>query len=485
MPVSGSGARHDERVHDDAARARFPHHDRVHVELSHALALRPREVADRLEGAGERDDVAGRPAAEAAEQSRDSGLGDHSQITIGASISSEGPQFRLRGTHLPAHCQRLTEFRTNNQATLAELEALAHGQGVEADRFESLQLALDAYWEAFEPLFDWTPVEKQTLSAKFLRRNVIPRRDAALAIAQQIEELNNANLEAQRTEVARQSAAFSSELHTLLWQSLSLGAVVTLIAVARLRVLERRSTRERAASEEAERLMRTLSQQLVATQEQERKKLSRELHDHVGQLLTALRLELGRVDRLRGTSPPAGAGTAIAECRQIVDNLVRVVRDLALGLRPSMLDDLGLEPALEWLVRDVARRSGLVIELHVDAGADTASEPQRTCIYRVVQEALTNCVRHAQATRVVVRLGRQDGGLQVSVTDDGRGFDPAHRAFGLGLQGMEERVKELHGRFSVRRTGDHGTSVSFWLPAEAGSADRQDPAEAPVARLAG
>lgn len=380
--------------------------------------------------------------------------------------------------------QRLTEFRTNNQATLAELEALAHGQGVEADRFESLQLALDAYWEAFEPLFDWTPIEKQTLSAKFLRRNVIPRRDAALAIAQQIEELNNANLEAQRTEVAHQSAAFSSELHTLLWQSLSLGAVVTLIAVARLRVLERRSARERAASEEAERLMRTLSQQLVAMQEQERKKLSRELHDHVGQLLTALRLELGRVDRLRGTSQPAGAGTAIAECRQIVDNLVRVVRDLALGLRPSMLDDLGLEPALEWLVRDVARRSGLVIELHVDADADTASEPQRTCIYRVVQEALTNCVRHAQATRVVVQLARQGGGLQVSVTDDGRGFDPAHRAFGLGLRGMEERVKELHGRLSVRRAEDRGMTVSFWLPAGA-AADRQEPAEGPVARLAG
>ena len=380
--------------------------------------------------------------------------------------------------------QRLTEFRTNNRATLAELETLAHGQGVEAERFESLQLALDAYWEAFEPLFDWTPVEKQTLSATFLRRNVIPRRDAALAIAQQIEELNNANFEAQRTEVARQSTAFTSELHTLLWQSLSLGAVVTLIAVARLRVLERRSAQEHAASEEAERLMRTLSQQLVATQEQERKKLSRELHDHVGQLLTALRLELGRVDRLRGTSPPAGAGTAIAECRQIVDNLVRVVRDLALGLRPSMLDDLGLEPALEWLVRDVARRSGLVIELHVGPDADTASEPQRTCIYRVVQEALTNCVRHAQATRVVVRLTRQDGGLHVSVADDGRGFDPARRAFGLGLQGMEERVKELLGRLSVRRAGDHGMTVSFWLPTT-DAVDRPEPAGGPVARLAG
>jgi signal transduction histidine kinase len=378
--------------------------------------------------------------------------------------------------------QRLTEFRTNNMATVAELEALASAQDMDADRIARLQYALEAYWGAFEPLFDWTPVEKQTLSAPFLRRKVIPLRDAALTIARQIEELNNGNLEAQRTEVERQYAAFSSELHTLLWRSLVLGSIVTLVAVARLRVLERRSEDARAASEDAERQLRTLSQQLVATQEQERKKLSRELHDHVGQLLTALRLEIGRVDRLRGTGQPAGAGTAIAECRQIVDNLVRVVRDLALGLRPSMLDDLGLEPALEWLVRDVARRSGVAIELKVDLGQETAPEPYRTCIYRVVQEALTNCVRHAQAARAIVRVAPQHGGVQVSVTDDGLGFDPARRTFGLGLQGMEERVKELQGRFSVRRAGDRGTAVSFWLPAGAAATP---PSEERVARLAG
>jgi hypothetical protein len=286
--------------------------------------------------------------------------------------------------------QRLAEFRTNDIATLSELATLAHEHGLDGGRIERLQATLNDYWEALEPLFDWTPVEKQTLSATFLRRKVIPRRNAVMAIAQQIEELNNANLEAQRTEVARQYADFTAELRTLMWRSLALGIVVTLSAVIRLRILERRSEQQRAASEQAERVMRHLSQQLVATQEQERKKLSRELHDHVGQLLTALRLEIGRVDRLRGGAPGAAAGTAIAECRQIVDNLVRVVRDLALGLRPSMLDDLGLEPALEWLVRDVGRRSCLVIDLSVDDTIEVASEPQRTCIYRVVQEALTN-----------------------------------------------------------------------------------------------
>ena len=155
----------------------------------------------------------------------------------------------------------------------------------------------------------------------------------------------------------------------------------------RLRVLERRSENERAVAEEAEQLMRQLSQQLVATQEEERKNLSRELHDHVGQMLTALRMELGRIDR-RGIERPTPADVAarpwaVAECRQLVDDMVRTVRDLALGLRPSMLDDFGLQPALEWHVRDFARRFGIPVELSVDGDLERLPEQHRTCVYRV------------------------------------------------------------------------------------------------------
>ena len=114
--------------------------------------------------------------------------------------------------------------------------------------------------------------------------------------------------------------------------------------------------------------MRELSQRLVATQEEERKNLSRELHDHVGQVLTALRMELGRVERTSASG--IGAGPAVAECRRLVDSMVRTVRDLALGLRPSMLDDLGLQPALEWHVRDFTRRYGVQVELDVEGDLD-------------------------------------------------------------------------------------------------------------------
>ncbi len=363
----------------------------------------------------------------------------------------------------PIYRQRLAELRQSNVATVDELRTLARGRSDNEERISSLDAKLDDYWQAFDPLFDWTLVEKISQSASFLRREVLPRREAVMAIASEIEELNNANHAIQRAEVTRRQEEFRTELHRLIWGSLLLGLVVTLTAVIRLRVLERRSENERAVAEEAEHLMRQLSQQLVATQEEERKNLSRELHDHVGQMLTALRMELGRIDRLRSSGDTRVAG-AVAESRQLVDNMVRTVRDLALGLRPSMLDDFGLQPALEWHVRDFSRRFGVPVELTVDGDFDLLPEQHRTCVYRSVQEALTNCVRHARASSIAVSVSRLADGLAVTVTDDGVGFNPAQRAGGLGLRGIEERVRDLHGVMTIRSAPGAGTTLTMKVP---------------------
>jgi signal transduction histidine kinase len=307
---------------------------------------------------------------------------------------------------------------------------------------------------------------------------VVPRREAVLTIAQQIEELNNTNLTEQRAEVARRYDAFRDDLHRLLWRSLLLGLVVALTVVLRLRVLERRSEEQRNAAEGAEQQMRELSQRLVATQEEERKNLSRELHDHVGQVLTALRMELGRIERMRAPSE-RGAGPAIAECRRLVDSMVRTVRDLALGLRPSMLDDFGLQPALEWHVRDFARRYTVNVELHMAGSFDALPDAYRTCVYRAVQEALTNCIRHANARSIQVTVfGHQDH-LEASVTDDGIGLVSGRRGGGLGLRGIEERVRELDGVMTIDSAPAEGTTLAIRLPLPVPSA------EAPLARAAG
>jgi signal transduction histidine kinase len=363
----------------------------------------------------------------------------------------------------PEYREQIADFRRNNMATLAELKTLIKRD----DQIASLQAKLDDYWGTFDPLFDWTPTEKIIRSASFLRREVVPRREAALTIAQQIEELNNANLAAQRDEVATHYRAFREDLDRLLWQTVLLGVGVAVVVVFRLRVLERRS-------EKAEHQMRELSQQLVNTQEEERKNLSRELHDHVAQVLTGLRMELGRIERLSGA-----VGPAVAECKKLVDDMFHTVRNLALGLRPSMLDDFGLQAALEWQVRDFMARFAINVELEMNGNFDALPDKHRTCAYRVVQEAMTNCVRHAHAENIQIGLTADSGQLRLSVSDDGVGLDPMHRRRGLGLRGMDERVKELQGTMTISRDRRGGTTLFVRLPLP------MPGMEVPLARAAG
>jgi signal transduction histidine kinase len=377
--------------------------------------------------------------------------------------------------HAPEYRSQLTQFRETNRATLEELLQIARRRGEDETRIRNLEANLQAYWEGFEPLFDWTIVEKINNSASFLRREVIPRREAVMTIAEEIEAINDQNLAAQRAEVTRRQTDFRSELYTLLGRSLFFGLLLAVLVAIRLRILEKRSEDQKRQAREAEGQMRQLSQQLVAAQEEERRKLSRELHDHIGQMLTALRMELGRIDRVR-TDGDSLVGNAVAECRQLIDDMVHLVRDLALGLRPTMLDDFGLQPALEWLARDFTRRSHVPVELHVSGGLEALGDLHRTCIYRVVQEALTNCVRHARATVISVNVRARHDSIDVSVSDDGVGLDPRRHVGGFGLRGIEERVRELGGTISIASGTGKGATLAIRLPVTT---------ERPLARAAG
>jgi signal transduction histidine kinase len=363
--------------------------------------------------------------------------------------------------------ERLAEFRRTNMASLAELERIVERD----DRLRNLQLRLGDYWATFDPLFDWTPAEKLRRSAAFLRQEVVPRREAVLTIAAQIEELNNANLADQRAEFARRHAEYRDDLSRRLWQTVLIGLIVALVVVFRLRVLERQSA-------EAERQMRELSQKLVNTQEEERKNLSRELHDHVAQVLTGLRMELGQIERVSAGTEPRIA-VLVADGKRLVDDMFRTVRDLALGLRPSMLDDFGLQAALEWHVRDFRSRCSINVTLNMDGDFDVLPDKHRTCVYRVVQEAMTNCVRHAGARNIEVSVTTRNRRLYVLVSDDGAGLEPNRRRLGLGLRGLEERVKELQGAMTLTRIVRGGTALAVRLPLPASIE------EVSVARAAG
>ena len=371
----------------------------------------------------------------------------------------------------PEYRARLAQLRQSHAAIVKELRVLLPP---ELDpQIDNLEERLDDYWQVFEPLFDWTVVEKIMHSAHFLRHEVLPRREAVLTIAEEIEKINDASLAAQRAEVTRRQEVFREDLHRTLWHSVAIGLVVALVAVLRLRTLETRSDEQRLRAEEAEREMRLLSQQLVATQEEERKKLTRELHDHIGQMLTALRMEISHAER--ASESDGQRGHALREAKRLLDTILRSVRDLAMGLRPSMLDDFGLQPALEWLMRDFRRRFNIRGELSLSGSLDTLPDQYRTCVYRIVQEALTNCARHAQAKHIEVSVRHEHDLLELNIVDDGVGLDP-RKARGMGLLGIEERVRELRGTFVVGG-GQNGTQLHMTLPVSAGT-EESEPARA-------
>jgi signal transduction histidine kinase len=359
--------------------------------------------------------------------------------------------------------RRIVGFRASSDVEFNELQVMMRGRDNISQRLPGLKTRLDDYWQAVDPLFDWSASEKSQASAQFLRTQVLPRREAVLAITSELEELNNAAMAAQRSEVTLQQSQLRSDLYKLLWPSLLLGLVVAMTAVFRLRHLERRAEEQRLQAATADQQMRQLSQQIVAAQEDERTRLSRELHDDVGQMLTALRMELGTIDRLRMPSDQLIA-RSVSEARQLVDTMVRTVRDLALGLRPSMLDDLGLQAAVEWQARDFTRRYDLPVIVKVIGDMTALPDPYRTCLYRVVQEALTNCARHANASCLRISIERQLHDIELQIVDDGLGFDVSRRRCGFGLHGVEERVKELGGETHIRSVKGAGTTLRIVLP---------------------
>ncbi|HZT31234.1 MAG TPA: sensor histidine kinase [Bryobacteraceae bacterium] len=337
-------------------------------------------------------------------------------------------------------------------------------RGEDKPQLEALRLEVEGYWDALDPLFEWTSQEKAARSWGFLRREILPRRRAALSITREISRLTQANLDQQRQEIDRNQAAVAGFIERMLVITVLLGLGIAAVTVVRMTKLERHSEQQRLRTEEAEKELRRLSRQLVQAQEEERKSLSRELHDEVGQMLTALRMELRSLQDLR-TAPEAHFNDHLEAAKRMAEQSLRALRDLAMGLRPSMLDDLGLGSAVQWQARQFSKHTGIPVNVQITAIPPLLPEPHRTCIYRVVQEALTNCARHAKAKSIDVAIAGQADGISVSIRDDGIGFDPSNvRGRGLGLIGMQERVMDLGGDLTLVSQVRKGTVLSAKIP---------------------
>ncbi len=216
--------------------------------------------------------------------------------------------------------------------------------------------------------------------------------------------------------------------------------------------------------------LRELSAQLINAQEEERKRISRELHDELGQTLTAMSINLAIIETalLPGRDPLVME--RLTETSELVDQTLDQIRDLSLELRPSLLDDLGLLPALRWYINGYAERGGVHVQLETMGLDDRLSPAMETVLYRVCQEALTNVARHAQASRVHIRLERTQDTITAVVEDNGVGFDaeqpavPGSPQRGVGLLGIRERVSSQGGSIRVESRPESGTRLIVKIP---------------------
>jgi PAS domain S-box-containing protein len=218
--------------------------------------------------------------------------------------------------------------------------------------------------------------------------------------------------------------------------------------------------------------LRELSARVLEAREEEKTRIARELHDELGQLLTAVKMDIAWLgENLRAAAP--GVTAKVREMGAMVDQTVGAARRISADLRPLLLDDLGLAAALEWLAKETSRRHGFAVNLTVDEACRQLAEPLASQVYRIVQECLTNVVRHAQAKKVDISLAKKRRDIEIRVADDGIGLSSAdlEKKGSFGLVGIRERVYMLKGRVAFQGEPGKGTRIVAAVPIPATETD--------------
>jgi signal transduction histidine kinase len=223
-----------------------------------------------------------------------------------------------------------------------------------------------------------------------------------------------------------------------------------------------------AQSDRLQEQLRQLSRQTLLAQEEERREISRELHDVIAQTLTGINVRLAALAKEAATNTK-GLDRNIARTQRLVEKSVDIVHQFARDLRPAVLDDLGLIPALHSFVKNFSKRTHILVHLKAFADVDQLEIAKRTVLFRVAQEAFTNVARHAQASRVEVNIQKLPGSVCMRIHDDGKSFqvDRVMRGKGskrLGLLGMRERLEMVGGSFDVQSAPDKGTTITAQIP---------------------
>jgi signal transduction histidine kinase len=347
---------------------------------------------------------------------------------------------------------------------------------VEREHWARLQTELQDYWNSLAPVLTGEVIGTPTDAYAFVRQEVIPRRDLIVQISDDVRALNQDALEQQQADVARLHQALRQRIWWTSGIAAAFALAMALVAARYAGRLEGQIREQHQQERQHKRELQRLSGELVHAQENERRTIGRDLHDEIGQALMTIKLDLGAVERSGQVS--GAPAHALAEARSTTDHAIQSVRDLSQLMHPAMLDQFGLVVTLEAYVRSFSQRTGIETVLVQDRMEGRIGSDLEIAVYRVVQEALTNVSKHAQATSCRVYLHRLPYSLLVTVEDNGTGFDRArldgkNERPGVGLVGVRERVARLRGTFRLDTNVGKGTRLTIELPITSDQTEQQ------------
>jgi signal transduction histidine kinase len=364
--------------------------------------------------------------------------------------------------------RRLAETYRAINAALSQYVPVLDSPVDERDEIANLGREIEEYRITMERVLASTPSPSPRVARRLLNEEVVPRREQVIDLSEEVQALNRSTFVRQQDIVGRLYRSTQQQTWRQLGLVLAVSLGIALLAALYSGRLERRIRQHTATEIAARTELQHLSARLLSVQEEERRGIARELHDEVGQALTALKVELAMAQRALvsegRTVPP------IESAKTIADGMLHVVRNLSHLLHPALLDDLGLLAAIEAYARDFGVRYGIAVDV-VSAGAvRRLAPPVETAAYRIIQEALTNVARHSQASACRVRIACDANVLEILVEDNGVGFDVLSRsqnqpAGGLGLLGIRERALEAGGQFELDSTIGGGTRLRVRMPA--------------------
>jgi signal transduction histidine kinase len=366
-----------------------------------------------------------------------------------------------------AYRARLIESYDSVDAALGQYVPVVES-AEERERVTRLRREIGEFRATMLGVLDDANNRRPDLARQLLQQRIVPKRELVIRVSEDVQALNRGSFLQQQASIADVYRVTQRQV----WNQLGLALVASFgIALAASLYSARLETQlrlGRARDLENARELRQLSAQLLTAQEEERRAIARELHDEVGQVLTAIKVELA-VAQTSGEMAGVPRRT-FDNVKTIVDGALQRVRDLSHLLHPAMLDDLGLQTAVDWHLRGFSKRHDVAVEFRHE-GMDERLEPStEATAFRIVQEALTNVVKHAHARSVRVELRREEAAIRLTVSDDGHGFDESAGAGGrrgLGLRGIRERVSELDGTLTIETAPGRGTRLAVELPARA------------------